>query len=121
MAAIGNIDVSVNLGDREWKEVRDYLYNIGNDGDANPLDPTIFSPICVSTALALGGSADMCDDSKLTLRQDHSCRATTTSVMSYKAKNREKKKETLQIRRHAPVHIEIAVQRSCNNTSTPRA
>jgi hypothetical protein len=29
----------------------------------------------------------------------------TTSVMSYKAKKREKRKETLQIRRHAPVHV----------------
>jgi hypothetical protein len=31
--------------------------------------------------------------------------ATTTSVMNYKAKKREKRKETLQIRRHAPVHV----------------
>jgi hypothetical protein len=33
------------------------------------------------------------------------CRCTTTSVMSYKAKKREKRKETLQIRRHAPLHV----------------
>jgi hypothetical protein len=32
-------------------------------------------------------------------------RTTTTSVMSYKAKKREKRKETLQIRRHAPLHV----------------
>jgi hypothetical protein len=30
---------------------------------------------------------------------------TTTSVMSYKAKIREKRKETLQIHRHAPIHV----------------
>jgi hypothetical protein len=35
----------------------------------------------------------------------HNTNGTTTSVMSYKAKKREKRKETLQIRRHAPVHV----------------
>jgi hypothetical protein len=71
LSAIGNIDVPVDLEEREWKDVRDYLYNIGNEGDANPLDPTIFSPICVSTALALGGSADMCDEGDNYLRVMH--------------------------------------------------
>jgi hypothetical protein len=71
LAAIGNIDVPEDLESREWKEVRDYLYNIGNEGEANPLDPTIFSPICVSTALALGGSVDMCDEGDNYLRVMH--------------------------------------------------
>jgi hypothetical protein len=35
---------------------------------------------------------------------------TITNVMSYKAKNREKRKETLQIHRHAPMHVSECTQ-----------